>query len=135
MRFIDRFIEVFSQVEKGVYGTYVLGVDYSSEASRLIGTIESFKSYLSSPWIGLGIGTTYCVSGLVSILANTGLLGLVFWVRIIVWHYCKQKSVLLGFSALLPIAVTGSIDTMYDTSYLVLIPLLNMAYFSNSKRT
>jgi hypothetical protein len=134
MQFVNRFVESFVQIEKGIYGTYVLGVDYSSEASRLIGIIESFKSYLSSPLIGLGIGTTYCVSGVVSILANTGLLGLVFWVRTIVWHYCKQKSVLLGLSVLLPVTVTGGVDVMYDTSYLVLIPLLNIAYFINSKR-
>jgi hypothetical protein len=110
-----------------VNGTYTLGDDYSSEAVRLISSTETFKATLSRPIFGLGIGTAYSVSGIISILSNIGFLGLYIWYRLLTTEYYKTKNKILIIIILTPIIFTGDMYSLYDTSYLLLIPLIAIA--------
>lgn len=122
-----RIIEAGVQAQNGLTGAYVIGEDYGSEASRIIGMIESFNSYLARPFFGLGLGTTYCVSGIISILSNVGLLGLIIWFRLLTVHYFPLSNFFLAVGLFLPITVTNDLGALYDTAYLALIPLLFIA--------
>lgn len=124
---IARIFESGIQAQKSFTGSYVIGIDYGSEASRIIGMVESFRSYLARPIFGLGIGTTYCVSGIVSILANIGLLGLIIWVRLLTVHYYRLSNFFILLGLFSPVLVTNDLGALYDTSYLALIPLLHFA--------
>ena len=131
----NRLAESAIQIKKGVLGTYIIGQDFSSEASRLIGMIESFKRMLHSPIFGLGIGTTYCVSGVVSILSNVGFLGFFTWMYLIFYKYSKGKTTLTNIFLLFPVLMTSDMYTMYDTSYLLLLPLIHMAIGQSDRKT
>jgi hypothetical protein len=120
----QRIIESITQAQNGISRTYVIGVDYGSEASRIIGMLESFRSFLARPILGLGLGTTYCVSGFVSILANIGLLGLIIWIRLLTVHYYRLPNILLVVGLFSPILVTNDLGVLYDTAYLALVPLI-----------
>jgi hypothetical protein len=122
-----RIIEAGIQAQNGISGSYVIGEDYGSEASRIIGMVESFSSYLARPIIGLGLGTTYCVSGIVSILSNIGLLGLVVWIRLLTVHYFRLPNLLTTVGIFLPILVTNDLGALYDTAYLAIIPFIFLA--------
>lgn len=122
-----RIIEAGIQAQNGINGSYVIGEDYGSEASRIIGMIESFNSYLARPIIGLGLGTTYCVSGFISILSNIGFLGLVVWLRLLTVSYFKLPNPLTTLCVFLPILVTNDLGALYDTAYLAIIPLIFLA--------
>ncbi|WP_143155300.1 hypothetical protein [Wenyingzhuangia marina] len=122
--YYERILESLNQFSKGVNRTYKLGSDYSSEAVRLISGIETFKATLSRPLFGLGIGTAYSVSGIISILSNIGFLGLFIWYRLISTEFYKTKKKILILILLTPIVFTGDMYSLYDTSYLLLIPLI-----------
>lgn len=128
-----RIIEAALQLQKSILGTYVIGMDASSEASRFIGIVESFKSYLDRPLIGLGIGTTYCTSGIISILANTGLIGLILWIRLLITQYFKIRFI-IGMSLFLPILITNDFGSFYDFAYISIIPLIYYAMTANTTR-
>jgi hypothetical protein len=111
--FYTRILESLNQLNNGVNGTYTLGDDYSSEAVRLISSTETFKATLSRPIFGLGIGTAYSVSGIISILSNIGFLGLYIWYQLISKEYYKTKNKILIIIILTPIIFTGD---MYSLS-------------------
>ena len=121
-----RTIDALKQISQASAGTYTIGVDFGSVASRLIGIIESFKSYTVRPIIGLGLGTVYCLSGLVSILANIGLIGFIIWIRLLTVSYFKLN-LLLTISLLSPILLTNDLSSLYDTAYIAIIPFLFLA--------
>ncbi len=122
-----RLLEVFVQAQNSLAQTYVIGVDYGSEASRIIGIVESFRAYLSHPFFGLGIGTTYCVSGFVSILANVGAVGLLVWWMLLTRYYANVPHFLISLAIFAPMLVTSDLGSFYDTAYLALFPLLTIA--------
>jgi hypothetical protein len=120
---IVRINEAIQQIKNAFLGTYVIGVDASSEAARFISIFESFKSYLDRPLLGLGIGTTYCTSGIISILSNIGLFGLIYWIKLLILDYYKIRF-LLGIMLFLPTLITNDLATLYDLSYVSLIALI-----------
>lgn len=122
-----RLLEVFLQAQNSVSQSYVIGVDYGSEASRIIGLVESFRAYLAHPFFGLGIGTTYCTSGFVSILANVGAIGLVVWWRLLTVYYTNVPHFLISVAIFAPLLVTSDLGSFYDTAYIALLPVLTLA--------
>lgn len=84
---LNRIAESVKQFKNGLSGTYIIGQDISSETVRLVGAIITIKASLARPFFGLGIGSTYCVSGIISISSNVGFLGLFFWIEVIFSKY------------------------------------------------
>lgn len=127
---LNRIAEAILQIKKGIMGSYILGTDYSSEASRLIGGIISFKAGLSRPIFGLGLGTVYCVTGLIAIFANIGISGLVLWIYLLFGVFTTKIKRTAVLALLLPVLFCNDLYTLYDTSYILIIPLLAY-YFTN----
>lgn len=123
---IGRMAESVRQLNNAFTGSYVLGEDYTSEASRFIGGIHSMKAGLLRPLVGLGIGTAYCTMGIPAIIANIGLGGLFVWLGLLFKEYGKIKNNLLILLVLLPAIVCGDLYTLYDTGYLLVLPLLGL---------
>jgi hypothetical protein len=121
-----------TQIRSGISGSYLENRTYSSEASRLIGSIISLRAGLSRPLFGLGIGTTYCFSGLVSIIANIGLIGLFLWLYMLFRAYVGKINWKLGCCVLLPVLLLSDLYTLYDTGYLIIIPLMAFSSGKNA---
>lgn len=121
--YLDRLAEVFYQINNALNSSYVIGVDFSSEASRLIGMFESLSAFFSRPIFGLGLGTVYCVSGLVSILSNVGIAGFLCWF-ILLSRTVYKLPVFVTACLLLPILFTNDLSSFYDFAYISVIPLL-----------
>ena len=75
-----------------VFSTYLLRIrnlfylifipnnmEISSESTRIISIIETFKYFLNRPFWGIGIGTTYAHGAVTSLLSNIGLFGFTLW--------------------------------------------------------
>ena len=92
---LNRVAESMNVMKKAFANTLVLGRDASSEAARLGGGILSLKAGLARPFFGLGIGTTYCVTGLICIFANIGIVGLYLWIKLLFGAYGKKLTNLL----------------------------------------
>lgn len=128
---LNRTAEAVVQIKNGLSGMFILGRDYSSEASRLIGGILSFKAGMNCPLFGLGLGTVYCVTGLIAIFANIGICGLLLWIVMLFRVYIKPIGWELICIVLLPVLFCNDLYTLYDTSYLLILPLLSMCVNNN----
>ena len=122
-----RVTESLYQITNAFSGSYIVGVDISSEAARFIGMAKTLEGFLTRPLIGLGLGTAYCVSGIFSILANIGLLGFFYWLRLVTRSYFKL-SALLSFSLFLPLLITNDLNALYDFVYITMVPLFYYAH-------
>ena len=123
---LNRVAESINVIKKTFTNTLVLGGDASSEAARLGGGILSLKAGLSRPLFGLGIGTTYCVTGLICIFANIGIVGLYLWIRLLFSAYGGKIPCLLTVFILVPVLFCNDLYTLYDTSYLLIIPVISV---------
>ena len=129
--YVHRTLNSILQLKNGIVGDYKIGQDFSSETVRIVGAIITFKSFFTRPLFGLGIGTAFTSSGIVSILSNVGLIGGILWSKILFKIYTNNKGKLffLSLLILLPATFVYDLSIMYDTSYLILLPLLRKAYF------
>lgn len=123
---LNRVAESINVMKKAFTSTLVLGRDASSEAARLGGGILSLKAGLARPLFGLGIGTTYCVTGLICIFANIGIVGLFLWIKLLFGAYGKNLPNLLSIFILVPVFFCNDLYTLYDTSYLMIIPIMSV---------
>lgn len=123
---LNRVAESINVMKKAFTNTLVLGRDTSSEAARLGGGILSLKAGLARPLFGLGIGTTYCVTGLICIFANIGIVGLYLWIKLLFGAYGKNLPILLSIFLLVPVFFCNDLYTLYDTSYLLIIPIMSV---------
>lgn len=57
--------------------------DITSEKVRIISIVDTFKALLNRPFFGLGIGTVYSHSSIITILANIGVIGFFYWLKTI----------------------------------------------------
>lgn len=124
---LNRIAESVMQIRNGFAGTITIGKDFSSEAARLGGGVLTLKAGLLRPLFGLGIGTAYCVTGLICIFANIGLIGLVQWGKLLFKDYGRNLPWSIGMIILLPVLFCNDLYTLYDTFYLLLIPTLSTA--------
>lgn len=100
----------------------------TSEFSRLAGAFTAVKNGLVRPFFGIGLGTVYCINGMASIFSNTGLLGLILWIILLFKKYADIKSIYAIFIILLPTFFCGSLYTLYDLFYLILLPTVGIFY-------
>lgn len=129
----QRIGESIKQIKNGVNDTYVLGQDFSSESVRLVGGILTFKAAMTSPVFGLGIGTSYCVMGIFAIISNIGLVGFILWLRTVFFVYPRNNNVHWVLVILLPVFFANDLYTLYDTSYVLLAPIISTMLKINDK--
>lgn len=123
---LNRIAESVGVIKKAFTNTLVVGEDFSSEAARLGGGILSLKAGLCRPLFGLGIGTTYCVTGLICIFANIGIVGLCVWLKLLFGEYGENIPKLLVVFMLFPVLFCNDLYTLYDTSYTLIIPVISV---------
>lgn len=70
-------------------------MQYSSEGTRMGSILMLLKAWSERPFFGIGIGTSFCFSGVFSIIATVGVLGLVLWYYIVFHAYPKGKTVFI----------------------------------------
>lgn len=94
---------------------------YTSEGTRFTAIFNSIKSWLNRPIFGVGIGTSYTYSGVVSILESVGLLGFILWYNIM-FVICPKYKVPIAFIVIYLVALvfTGDFGLFYsiDTCFL-----------------
>ena len=72
--FVIRYnTNLFSKIEEYINPT----INYGSAYFRKQSNVYGISSFISSPFIGCGIGTVYCHSMLIQSLSNIGILGVV----------------------------------------------------------
>lgn len=125
---IRRINEAVKQLKNAILGTYSLGQDYSSEASRFVGGLYSLKAGLMRPIVGLGLGTAYCTMGIPAIIANIGLLGFIAWMYLIFRRYGKIRDISMIIYIMIPYFFCSDLYTLYDTSFLLILPIIGIVY-------
>ena len=78
--FSDRLAYVVRVVGKLINGG---SVPVNSDVVRLISIIDTTKDFLHRPLLGLGMGVEAAHSGVVSMLADIGVLGVFFWWKLV----------------------------------------------------
>lgn len=102
---------------------------YSSEGTRM-GSIQILlKAWKERPLLGLGIGTTFCFSGIVSIMATVGLLGLVLWYYIVFYAYPKQKTIaIINIIFVLAFVPAGDFELFYGFNAILWAEVSSMMF-------
>lgn len=100
-----------------------------------MGITETLKGFFERPLFGLGLGTAYCNSGIVSLLSNIGLVGTGLWA----YHYLrfgisnrKAGRILAVFVAvlILPNIVKGGMGMLYATYNILFAALIKIDFFA-----
>lgn len=98
----------------------------TSAKVRLLGIAETWNAFCERPLFGLGLGTAYCHSGIVSLLSNLGLVGTGVWM-----YYClgcgktgKHVFFLFAVVLLLPNLLEGRLGMLYAAHVLLIIQLI-----------
>jgi hypothetical protein len=101
----------------------------TSSKVRLLGMSETMKAFFERPLLGIGLGTAYCNSGIVSLLSNIGVAGTLAWI-----YYClrfgdrdrKPLKLCIVFLAMfiLPNILKGGMGMLYATHNLLFILLI-----------
>lgn len=105
----------------------------TSSKVRLMGITETLKGFFERPLFGLGLGTAYCNSGIVSLLSNIGLVGTGLWI-----YYCvrfgisnrRVSQILAIFFAvlILPNVIKGGLGMLYATYNLLFASLVKIDF-------
>lgn len=103
--------------------------EVTSSKVRLYGILKTFTAYLSRPLFGLGLGTAYCNSGLISLLSNIGLLGTIAWIvymkSFLPSERVGTRAILLFIIVLLlPNILNGDMGMLYKIEEVLLISLV-----------
>ncbi len=107
-----------------VVGTLINGgsVPVNSDVVRLISIIDTTKDFLHRPLLGLGMGVEAAHSGVVSMLADIGVLGVFFWWKLVasIPHDKRGKTVVLVW-ILAANLLCGTQRIMYSVVVMVFI--------------
>lgn len=107
-------------------------MEYTSEATRMGSIMILLEAWIKYPLIGLGIGTTGCFSGVVSILTTVGVIGLVIWYIIVFRIYPNNKiSLLFSLIYILVFLPAGDFELFYGFNIILWIELISMMSCSN----
>ena len=100
-------------------------IEYSSEMERLLSIKYTFNVFLSRSIFGAGIGTVYCFSGIVSLISEIGLLGLLILGKVIKFFFndfIDKKYLIYFLIIFLLYIVLGSISSfIYPEFYLLIL--------------
>lgn len=118
--YVDRIGNVLALLKLGGASTTI------SEHVRVISIIENLKIFLSRPFFGIGIGTTYAHGALPSILSNIGILGFLTWFVFFIFKGIgKMKfnvtNALIVTVLIIVSFITQSISLTYSVSMLLLM--------------
>ena len=94
---LNRLSDLLGKVKNYMGGYSDLYFNGRSETVRICGSIMTLKAGLSRPLFGLGIGTSFCLIGLVSMFSNIGLIGLITWIILMYKKYTSNINVWLFF--------------------------------------
>ncbi len=125
---VTGFVEDFLQI---VSSNNVVNGTITSSKVRLYGIIETLKALMERPFLGFGLGTTYCNSAIVMIMANIGIIGWILWLITIKSTSKRYKRNALrwniGFAMFLvvPNILKGSAALLYSTSIILVQHLLD----------
>lgn len=122
---LNRIAESITAIQTALSGSLLSGQP-TSEMARLGGGIYTFNAALARPVFGLGIGTAYTTMGIICIFANVGIVGLALWLKLLFGEYGGKMTVPLMVCLLLPPFFCNDLYTLYDTSYLLLIPIIQI---------
>ena len=127
LQFYERLMFARTAFWEGVALSYAIGTDFSSELVRLISIIETFNAFLSRVWYGVGLGSVYSLSGIISILGSIGILGFGFWLLLLFYTSYKQPFIRV-IALLAPFTLVADLNTLYDPAFIYLIPLAISKY-------
>lgn len=98
------------------------GVPVNSDVVRLVSIIDTTKDFLHRPLLGLGMGVEAAHSGVVSMLADIGVLGVFFWWKLVasIPHDKRGKIVVLVW-ILAANLLCGTQRIMYSVVVIVFI--------------
>lgn len=122
---IGRFFEQMDIIISGVGGLV-----NSSEAQRFSGIVYDFRLWLKRPFLGFGSGTISCVSGIITMLVDFGLIAVIIYFYAIC-KYASKKRKLLFFIILFSIEVWVLPSIMLNdlkTVFMLVIPFICLAY-------
>lgn len=98
----------------------------TSSKVRIYGIIETLKIFSERPITGVGFNIAFCNSGLVMILSNIGIVGMIIWINLIksvgAINTGKKLITLLAI-IILPNILKGGLENIYST-YLILEVIL-----------
>lgn len=116
-RIENLFNSMINVIQSGV-------MKYSSEGTRMGSIIILLKAWAERPLFGLGIGTTFCFSGLFSILSTVGVIGLVLWYILIFHIYPNNKAdIVFNMIFLLVFLPAGDFEVFYGFNVVLWIEL------------
>lgn len=118
-----------------VLGTTNGSIIASSESSRFMGIYYNLGMLLKRPLLGFGVGTLNCVSGVVIMLVNIGVLGFTAWCNLIIRFSNNSKYLFKEFVFFVLIAIFPNLLLNdYNTILCLVIPLSCILYSYSLKR-
>lgn len=123
------FVEDFLQIASS---NNVVNGTITSSKVRLYGITETFKALMERPLLGFGLGTTYCNSAIIMIMANIGIIGFVLWIMTIRSTSKQHKKNALRWNVcfvmflIVPNILKGSAALLYSTGIILVQHLLDI---------
>lgn len=125
---VTGFIEDFSVISSK---NNVLNGTITSSKVRLYGIMETLNVLLERPLTGFGLGTAYCNSAVVMILADIGIIGFTLWISAIGSisrqrkPFLSKNNICFCLFLLLPNILKGSSSLLYTTSIILVLYLID----------
>lgn len=108
----------FFVVSRRILDGHWKGLPFSSELSRMLSIYDTFHVFLDRWIFGCGLGTATCFSGLVTVLADIGVLGFYYYTKLVMHNVSKRKKLVLGIIIFIPNIMIGTIAMMYTLIYI-----------------
>lgn len=121
---LNRLGNTFSAIIAFFTGSNIV---YTSESTRILSIFITGKAWLTRPLFGLGIGTTVCFSGIVSILATIGVVGFLLWYHLVFHCYPnKNNSEFYYLIFLLIYLPAGDFELIYGFNIILWIQMITL---------
>lgn len=93
-----RIVNLFDNFSK--FSLLPSSLPQTSQIIRLYSIYNNLLVFFRHPFLGCGLGTLYCYSGLVTALANIGILGVLAWILSLYyfWSYFGKRSRIFSIS-------------------------------------
>ena len=122
------FIEDFSVISSK---NNVLNGTITSSKVRLYGIMDTLNVLLERPLTGFGLGTAYCNSAIIMILADIGIVGFALWISTIESvsrqrkAFLSKKNICFCLFLIVPNILKGSSALLYTTSIILILHLID----------
>lgn len=137
--YFGRFYNAFSFVKRAIkdpYDPYLFSNYGGSEVFRIYSIINNSYAFSKSPILGVGLGTCTCFSGIVSLLSNLGIVGIICVIHIYKksfrsMHLKHFKS--CTFIIIIMFSLQGGLEDLIASSYIVIWMITMSMIFSPRK--